>query len=248
MGTPRAGTSLLCDLLGSTGKAGYPSEYFWRGAAAELQSRWAVAPGAAYLDRVYAAGTTPNGIFGAKLMWTYLDDALADLAAIRGGETRPSDHALLSSFFPDLRYVWIWREDVVAQGVSWAKAELTGEWYKGDRRRPGDKTPEFDLSYVHNLVWVASRLQVVAERWFERHSIEPFRLTYEQLVADPVGIVGRVLEFLGLQVPQPIATTMRPQADKLNAEWIARYREETMSLPGDLPKLTDPLPRETAQA
>src|SRR3954468_14537551 len=131
MATPRAGTSLLCDLLSNTGVAGHPTEYFWRETAEELQARWRVRDGQTYLARVYEAGTTPNGVFGAKLMWTYFDDALQKLAAARGGD-RLTDHALLSALFPRLRYVWIFREDVVAQGVSWAKAELSGEWYTGD--------------------------------------------------------------------------------------------------------------------
>jgi LPS sulfotransferase NodH len=246
LGTPRAGTSLLCDLLASTGIAGHPREYFWRDTANELQALWAVRPGREYLDRVYSAATTTNGVFGAKLMWVYLDDAVRALAEI-GGSEGLGDHALLSTFFPRLRYVWIWREDVVAQGVSWAKAVLTGEWYFGDQRRPTGKTPEFDLAYVHNLVWVASRLQVVARRWFREQGVHPFRVSYEQLVADPEGVTRRVLAFLRLESETAtISTSTRPQADALNAEWITRYRNESPFLPDAFPKLTDPLPRELA--
>jgi LPS sulfotransferase NodH len=102
---------LLCDLLASAGIAGRPREYFYRPTADELAVRWGVTKGREYLDRVYAAGTTVNGVFGAKLMWTYLDDSLDDLAILREGPRSP-DHELLSGFFPGLRYVLVWREDV----------------------------------------------------------------------------------------------------------------------------------------
>jgi LPS sulfotransferase NodH len=75
----RSGTTLLCRALADTGVAGRPDEYFlavderdhpeWRG--------WEHGPfGRAhqardrehYLDIVSDLGSTPNGVFGAKLM------------------------------------------------------------------------------------------------------------------------------------------------------------------------------------
>lgn len=53
-------------------------------------------------------------------------------------------------------------------------------------------------------------------------------LRYEDLDADPVGVAGEVLGFLGLKLPpgRPIETRHRRLADELNAEWIDRYRAE----------------------
>src|ERR1700754_339182 len=70
-----------------------------------------------YLAWALEQGTTPNGVFGAKLMWGYLGDFAALLRGIAGnaGRTVPE---LLAATFPNLRYVQITRHDKVRQAVS----------------------------------------------------------------------------------------------------------------------------------
>src|SRR5579872_7291023 len=41
-GTPRCGSSLLCETLKNTGIAGRPEEYFWRGDEPFWRERWNV--------------------------------------------------------------------------------------------------------------------------------------------------------------------------------------------------------------
>jgi LPS sulfotransferase NodH len=242
MATPRCGTGLLRSLLLSTGVAGRPEEYFWRDTMAALMARWSVDEDG-YLGRVQSEATTPNGVFAANLMWTYLGDAEETLRRRSGASG--SGHALLASLFPDPRYVWIWRDDVVAQGVSWARAELSGEWFAG-QVPGGAPTPAFDFALVHNLVWVAARLQVVARRWFAAHGLRPHLVRYEDLAADPDGTTRAVLAYLDLAPPAAwaAAPATRRQADELNAEWVERYRHAARRLPPELPLVTDPLPRE----
>jgi LPS sulfotransferase NodH len=95
-GTPRGGTSLSCGLLAGTGLAGRPEEYFWRDDEPAWSRRWGVAGSgfAAYLRAAIAQGTTPNGVFGAKVMFGYLPDLLGKLAALPGNQGR-SDRVLL---------------------------------------------------------------------------------------------------------------------------------------------------------
>jgi trehalose 2-sulfotransferase len=81
--TPRSGSTLLCEVLGSTELAGHPAEYFLRKDYAHWCREWDVRGFDAFLDRALAAGTTPNGVFGAKVMWGYFDDMVARLAAAR---------------------------------------------------------------------------------------------------------------------------------------------------------------------
>ena len=53
-------------------------------------------------------------------------------------------------------------------------------------------------------------------------------MRYEDLDADPVGVVREVLDFLGLELPRgrPIETRQRRLADELNARWIDRCGTE----------------------
>jgi trehalose 2-sulfotransferase len=242
MGTPRCGTGLLRSLLTSTGVAGRPEEYFWRDTMAELMSRWGVDEDG-YLARVRSEATTPNGVLAANLMWTYLGDAEETLRRQSGATG--SGHALFASVFPEPHYVWIWRDDVVAEGVSWARAELSGGWFAG--QVPGGAgTPGFDLALVHNLVWVAMRLQVVARRWFAAHGLRPHLVRYEDLAADVEGTTRALLAYVDLEPPAgwaPAPATRR-QADDVTADWTERYRHGARRLPAGLPLITDPLPRE----
>ena len=98
-GTPRAGTWLLCGLLESTGLAGRPHEYFWRETERANATAWRTETFDDYVRAVLAVGTTPNGVFGAKLMWGYFEEFLARLGCEPAGR------------FPDPRYVWIRRGD-----------------------------------------------------------------------------------------------------------------------------------------
>jgi trehalose 2-sulfotransferase len=74
--------------------------------------------------------------------------------------------------------------------------------------------------------------QVIADRvgwqrWFAAQQIEPFGISYEELVADMVGTTRAVLAFLGIVPPQDVQIAARTasQADALNRQWAARYRE-----------------------
>jgi hypothetical protein len=96
-GTPRSGSWLLCGLLVSTGVAGRPHEWFWCETEVVNRRAWGVSRFADYLARVRDAGTTPNGVFGSKLMWAYLDDLLARLRHLGDAS---SHRSLIARHFP----------------------------------------------------------------------------------------------------------------------------------------------------
>src|SRR5215210_736106 len=98
--TERSGSTLLCELLAGTGVAGKPEEYFEFLSATgrvrqpreyfpddadpeilellpPLESPLPDVPWARRLADARERGTTPNGVFGAKMMWAYLPDFLA---------------------------------------------------------------------------------------------------------------------------------------------------------------------------
>jgi LPS sulfotransferase NodH len=135
---PRSGTELLCRCLAATGVAGRPQEYFLAEDPAKLPDWrfWEEGPYAAghdvsdresYLSLVYRLGTTPNGVFGAKIHWNTLRWALAKFSEM----PRFADldrGAILRTAFPDLRVVDVTRGDRVRQAVSWARMAQDGMW------------------------------------------------------------------------------------------------------------------------
>jgi LPS sulfotransferase NodH len=77
-----------------------------------------VASYAEHVERVKEWGRTPNGVFGAKLMWDHLGRLARD---------RPPREAL-DELFDGPRYVWVRRGDVVRQAVSLWRAMQTQSW------------------------------------------------------------------------------------------------------------------------
>lgn len=203
--------------LRSTGVAGRPDEWFL--------PEHVDSPFDDYLRRVVDAGTTPNGVFAARLMWNYFDDFLFRVRRSRGEYEAP-DVDVIRDVFPDPSFLWIRREDTVAQGISWARAAQTGK-YAAHQEETGPAS--FDFGLIDGLVQLARHQAGAWRRWFEAEGIEPFEVTYEALCADLGGTIRAALEFLGLEAlperaigPPPELTK---QADALTDEWIARYRE-----------------------
>jgi trehalose 2-sulfotransferase len=220
---PRTGSSLLGHTLYATGAVGWPGEWLWREDVDRNWKAWGVSSWREYLDRVLEAGTGPNGVFCTKLMWGYLHDALFELRRLSRMYDE-DDLAVLRSFFPEPSFVWIRREDVVAQAVSWAKAVQTGQWASF---QPVQAEPAFDFDQIDGLYHVARVHDGAWARWFAAHGVDPLRVVYEELAADPVGVVENVIARLGLE-PSPGAgrtpMELSRQADAVNRDWAARYR------------------------
>jgi trehalose 2-sulfotransferase len=229
--TPRTGSTLLCDLLRSTGIAGHPESYFRRPDEQEWADRWRLARDGAgafdygdYVRAAVAAGSTPNGVFAARVMWGTLEEIVTRLGTVHP-ELAGADLKLLTRAFGRTRFVYLWRDDAVAQAVSWARAEQTRFWHEGDTARPGYE-PRFDFEQIHSTVRTIHEHNAAWREWFAAVGVQPQLVRYEALASDPGGVTRGILNFLGLQLSpdQVIVSRRRRQADRLNQEWITRYR------------------------
>ncbi|MGW4292603.1 Stf0 family sulfotransferase [Micromonospora chersina] len=233
---PRTGSSLLCGLLASTGVAGRPEAYFRVPDEPLWAGRWGLPAGEwhyrDYVHAALAAGRTRNGVFGAKLMWGTLDRVVEGLAAGRP-EPAGADDALLRRAFGRTAFVHLRRDDVLAQAVSWLRAEQTGRWTDTapdavDAAGPATGEPRYDPDGIDGLLRTIAAHQAAWNRWFARYGITPHRVRYEDLAADPAGVTRGVLDALGLpSAGVPVRPRHTRQADALNAEWIARHRART---------------------
>jgi LPS sulfotransferase NodH len=236
--TPRTGSSLLLGLLESTGVAGRPQAYFRSPDEPLWADRWQL-PRAAdggfdygdYVRAALATGRTDNGVFGAKLMWGTLDEVVTKLAPLHP-DLDGNDVALLRRAFGRTRFVHLRRDDVLAQAVSWLRAEQTGTWFVGGNGEisggAGDgRAPHFDADGIGHFVSTIRQHNAAWESWFARWGIQPHAVRYEELVGDMAATTHGILDFLGLEVPDggyPVVARHRRQSDELNQQWIARYR------------------------
>lgn len=228
--TPRSGSTLLCGLLESSGVAGRPASYFNRKTLDRYAGAWGVSRARdgridhAFVQAAMTAGSTPNGVFAARVMGETWPELIGDLAAAAPDAIR-TDAELLEAEFGRLRYVHLRRDDVVAQAVSWVKSLQTHYWHPGEEREPGGQPPRYDRELIGRLVTAVEEYEAAWRHWFAAHGIQPYEVTYEQLATDPLGTAGRVLEQLGLTVPDGRQLQIRDQrqADQINREWISRY-------------------------
>jgi LPS sulfotransferase NodH len=231
--TPRTGSSLLCGLLASTEVAGRPESYFRQPDEPSWASQWGIARAdgtfayAGYVERALAAGRTRNGVFAARLMWGTLEELTAKLRA-RYRDPGARDIEVVTRALGRTRFVHLHRVDVVAQAVSWLRAEQTDVWVETIESEAVAQGQElqFDLGALDEFCRTINEHNAGWQHWFASAGIEPYSVTYEDLDRDPVGVTRSVLDFLDLELPQRglVQVRNRRQADRLSAEWIKRHR------------------------
>ena len=179
-----------------------------------------------HLARVLELGTTPNGVFGAKLMWGHRADFLPLARTLPELADLP-ERDLLCAVFPKLSYVWVRRGDPVRQAVSLWKAIQTQSWRSG-QEGGGEREPVYHHEAVHHLRRMLERNDKAWGRWFEERGLRPLELSYERIAYDPARAVEDVLAYVGIDasgVPLPQVSTER-QSDAVSDEWVARYFRE----------------------
>jgi LPS sulfotransferase NodH len=251
--TPRSGSTLLCETLRKTGRAGVPLEHFevLRGTGLPRQPREYFAgvqdasvldhlaplrPGApdreepaAWWARILAQGTTPNGVWGGKLMWGHVDDLLARAHRIDGlGDADLA--AVLRALLGEVRLIFVTRPDKVAQAVSLWRAVQTQSWRAeepGTAEEPApDEEPAYSFTAIDHLVRVLEAHDAAWRAWFAAEGADPVVVRYDDLEADAAGAVAAVLDALGLDARGVAVPALRRQADELSARWAADYRSE----------------------
>jgi trehalose 2-sulfotransferase len=227
--TSRSGSSLLCEGLASTGIAGKPREYFKPDSEKGWFENLGVTGDSDYLARILQAGATPNGVFGAKVMWHQLLQVTSKLRMIQGTHLR--DLEVPRGAFPDLRYIFLRRRDKVAQAVSYFKAIKSGFWHAIEPLEGGERPRidfAFDFEAIDREVIRFTRDEANWCQYFDGWGIEPFELVYEDFPHDYESTVLAILRFLeipirsGLRIKPP---KLRKLRDGLSEEWAERYRE-----------------------
>lgn len=208
--TPRSGSTLLCDLLTTSGVAGRPNSYFRTQDIDKWAKEWGIAGIAssddptfdrAYVDAMTRFGQAGTGVFGLRLMHGSIGEAKRRLGTAFGHEgDLPT---LFEHAFGPTRYIHLSRGDKAAQAASLLRAQQTGLWHVApdgtERERSAPAlTAQVD---VETLATTRDGLAEDDQAWdcfFQSHATPPLRLTYEKLAANPHAVLAEVFAALDL--------------------------------------------------
>ena len=118
----------------------------------------------------------------------------------------PSDRARLEKAFGNILYIHLSREDKLAQAISLVKAEQTGLWHIApdgteiERLAPPEE-PRYDFERINREVLELESYDTAWNSWFDAQGIEPLRIGYEILSANPAATLIGICEALGIQAP-----------------------------------------------
>ena len=162
----------------------------------------------AWFRYVLQRGTTGNGVFGAKMMWNYFDEFKLRMGELPGlGDL--SFNERLDAVFPRLKIIFVRRRDKVAQAVSLWKAIQTQQWRtesgSDSEELDDEETPhaEYDYRAIEHLLNELHGWDARWEDWFHATGREPIRVIYEEFANTRAATIGRVLDALGVDPPEP---------------------------------------------
>ncbi len=225
--THRSGSTLLCEALRNTGLAGRPDEYFWRDNEINWSQVWGTASFADYLAYIFGEMTTPNGVFGAKIMGGHLP------RFIRRLQTLPEANGLdgspaLTAVFPNLHFITITRRNKVRQAISLYRAVQTQQWaVYAPAAQPA--FPAYNRAAISHWQQEILRQESGWQRFFNQYGVQPYTVVYEELVQAYETTARNILRFLGVMPADPIQfgpRHLRRQADELTDQWEHRFREK----------------------
>ena len=267
------------EALQHTGRARRPEEYFngvedssilshlgVRGGGEDPRPRspqWSRTAYDRYLDWAMEQGTTPNGVFGAKLMWNYLEDFVSLVRNVPEYRDLPLAD-LLPAVFPELTFVRVIRANKVRQAVSLWKAVQTASWRQNaEQAAPNDPIPEdtdtppyksyleqnrpalrFHFGAISHLLGMILANEARWDAFFEHTRIRPVLVLYENFAADYENSTLSVLRQLGLELPAEakLEPRMKSQSDGINDDWARRYSELRLGTELDLaPAVPEPV-------
>jgi LPS sulfotransferase NodH len=212
---------VLCDLLSSTGVLGHPDEFLHH-----------VPPDNANFPERFQRSITPNGVFGAKLLYP---GPLRLLAGIT--EHHPyapghfaNVHEDLRDILPQLRYVHLIRRETDRQAMSWIKARQTQMWHSTQKGKTPPPPPVYS---IRNIDQLAQEIEQTNEQWsdyFAVNQVKPLVLYYEEMSTDFPNAVHQVADFLGISLPHLVQVPEKKRLANRHDETVLQaYRQAKLA-------------------
>lgn len=176
-----------------------------------------------YLNAALRFGTTPNGVFGAKLFWEHHKEFVRRLALIPEYASLSGVERLWKPFGPDLRVTYLVRNCADAALSLW-RAEVTNEWSRPRGATAPPAPDEVDVLRVSRLHAKFHAADIAWPDLIRARGIVPLTITYADVIADLRGTVERIASHAGVEV-SPSALPTRARFVRQADEATERFRE-----------------------
>lgn len=232
--TQRVGSTLLAQALEDTGIAGRPREWLEAPSAAELLARHGARDVVELRSRLWEEGSAANGVFAVKYgMTRTIHSELTALFSGLVGEGA-TERAAWEAMFPACRHIHVTRRDPIRLAISWWRAIQSGEWHRPLRSDTAfgvlaapPREARYDADAIAHLVAEVGEREAAIEAVFDRWSVAPHVVVYEDAIAHFDATMRAVLQLLdapaGTPVPEPAFARL---ADDLSEQWYARFVSE----------------------
>ncbi|MGC9523460.1 MAG: Stf0 family sulfotransferase [Anaerolineae bacterium] len=227
----RTGSTLLTTALAATGIAGKPEEWYETPEGVGFLAHYGVETPTALRDLLWARGTTPNRVFGAKVSFhePMISEALSRWRELHGCPPDASRPEVWAHAFPNHRHIVMTRRNTVRQAVSWWRAIQSQAWHRpvGDDAAPPPEEEVYSFDAIDRLVDEVVMREAGIQAFLAEAGIVPLTVVYEDFVADYAGTIRQVLAYLDLDtaiaIPPPAFERL---SDAVAEAWVQRYREE----------------------
>lgn len=214
---PRSGSTLLTELLSSTGSLGFPGESFVPDVIRTLSLTFLdLFP--SYEDLLLCGLQSDNGVFGIEVEHERLQE----------------EHR----FFADLtswRHIYIWRKDLLAQAISYQISIDTGVWHSFVGSAQDDELRYIPRSTIIEKINSLLKAERFFRDFFAENQMTPYSISFEELMSDQILHVRKIADHIGidsatLNFVDEQAVMLRPTSRARNAY----YKQLTICCAGEL--------------
>lgn len=172
-----------------------------------------------------------NGYCGVKVAWGNINWIEKNI------EKDICVYSLLYDMLKDPRFIYLYRQDTVPQAISIVKHAKTGSFHISNESYQ-ERYREKELKLVEQPTPAQQIITQISELWkqkeawelfFERYKIQPLRIDFEDIIANPKEVLSDISLFLGKHIS--LADMELEEQDKsvrtsINHKWQADIMTE----------------------
>lgn len=216
--TPRSGSHYLAHLLISSQLLGAPLEYFHSQELIAWKKYFNCDDQCELFRKLFFMRTSPNGWFGIKSHWSQYEPILKNKNLVN----------LLSI----KKYIYINRNDLLAQAISFEIASQTNSWISFQNKTC---EPLYQFDSIYNRILDLKSEKHNWDKFFIKNEISPIYICYEDLLDKPQLSVKTIFKEFNLPhtgINLDFAHMPKKQITSINSDWKERFIGEAKSKRG----------------